>query len=234
MPNSVKERIALARGHVRRGDLAAAEAIYTAIADEFPSFADVQNELGLLYHERGDFELAQQSFLRALSINPAYTEAALHLSITWNDLGRYEDARRVYREAVERARDVRDGLEPPVAQKIATLFAEIGDIFALAGQPTRAAKAYRDALDLGPGYHDIRLRLAQALQDANDLTNAIIEIQRVIEASPDLMVARVALGLAQFASGNRTEAASAWRAVLERDPKHPRALMYLRLAGETV
>ena len=39
-----------------------------------------------------------------LTINPRYTDAALNLAVTLNDLGRYVEAREVYSRAIETSR----------------------------------------------------------------------------------------------------------------------------------
>jgi tetratricopeptide (TPR) repeat protein len=229
MSNTTRERLALARAHVRRGEVAAAEAIYSTLVQDFPAFADVHNEAGLFFHEQGDFDRAQASFLDALKINPSYTEAALHLSITWNDMGRYEDAQRVYAEALVKARASRDVLDPPLAQRIVNLYADIGDVYAQAREWKRSAAAYREGLALGPNFHDVRLRLAQVLLDAGDSAGAVVEAQQVVDASPDFRAALLMLGLACLAAGDRSTAARTWHDVLEREPAHKRAAMYLRL-----
>lgn len=229
MLNTVKERLALARTHARRNEWSAAESTYAALLADFPGFADIHNEAGLFFHERSDFERAQKEFQQALKINPAYIEAALNLSIIWNDLGRYEDARKVYQDAVTRAKSKTDVLEPPVAQRVVNLHAEIGDIYAQAGLWEKAVKAYRDGLALAPNYHDVRLRLAQVLLDARETAAAISELESVVKASPELTSAKLMLGLAYLAFGYKVQAAATWKAILAKEPNHPRASAYLRL-----
>ena len=56
------------------------------------TFADVHNMMGVIHHDRGRLEEARDAFRKALTINPKYTEAALNLSVTCNDLGEYEQA----------------------------------------------------------------------------------------------------------------------------------------------
>lgn len=231
MANTFKDRLTQARGHRQRGEHEPAEALYTQLAREQPGFADVQNELGLLLHDRGEFERAAQAFETALTINPRYTEAALHLAITWNDMGRYEDARAVYERVVARSRATHSVVDPLVAGKIANLYADIGDAFLSAGAPSRAVNAYRDALELGPAFHDIRVRLAQALQEVGDPNGAAQQLEQVLGVNPDNLGARVALGLAQLSGGDKEAAITTWRDVLARSPGHTRATQYMRLAG---
>lgn len=232
MQRSFRERLALARGHMQRGDLAGAEALFSSLVGEHPGFADVHNELGLLYHHLGDFDRARDAFRRALALNPNYTEAALNLAITCNDLGRYEEAQA----ACERARDQRfaaaEGMDPAVPSRVANLHAQIGETWAEAGRWQLAAHAFEEALALRPAYHDIRLRLAETLESGGDHDGALRELERVVAESPDLLDARMALGMAHFRAGARDRAVEQWRAVLARAPGHRRAVLYLRLAGD--
>lgn len=230
MSHSVRDRLSLARGHLRRGELDAAEALLVALTTEHPRFADLQNELGLLFHERGDFARAEAAFRKALELNPGYTEAALHLSITWNDLGRYEDASRVFSDAVRAAKSGPGALDPALARRVGALHVEIGDVYTRAGHPTRAAEAYRTALELCPTFHDVRLKRAQALLDATDAEGAIGELDAIIAASPGLLAAQITLGVAHHAAGRRERALEIWQGVLRQDPANTQAAMYLRLA----
>jgi Tfp pilus assembly protein PilF len=43
-----------------------------------PGNADILNEIGLLYHEQGKFDLSRQQYVRALSSNP------LHMNVNYN------------------------------------------------------------------------------------------------------------------------------------------------------
>jgi tetratricopeptide (TPR) repeat protein len=56
--------------------------------------------LGVVYHAQGRFSDAEEAFETALRLNPRYTEAALNLSVTYNDRGKYDRAREVYMRAI--------------------------------------------------------------------------------------------------------------------------------------
>ncbi len=59
--------------------------------------------LGVIHHDRGDFQDARRDFETSLKINPHYTEASLNLAVTYNDLGLYSDARRTYEQMLRAA-----------------------------------------------------------------------------------------------------------------------------------
>jgi len=231
MSPTVRERLALARAQLARGEIAQAGQLFDALAVEFPDFADVQHEVGLYRHQVGDLEGAATAFSRAIATNPRYTAAALSLTVTLNDLGRYDEARTVYDRAISTTRATRDCLDPFVAGKIANLFAEIGESFEAAGLPAKAARAYRDALSLGREFPDIRMRLAQVLQELGEMRGALDELAQTVAANPGMHAARVAFGLALYGAGDREKAAVEWREVLRQDPGHRTAALYLRIAA---
>ncbi len=82
-----------------RGDYERAERLLGQFLAAGVPFADVLNRLGLAAHHRGDFKTALDRFGEALALNPGYNEAALNLAVTLMDLGRYEEAARVYGHA---------------------------------------------------------------------------------------------------------------------------------------
>ena len=110
----VEQLIALGREHYNAGEYERAEPFLAEAASARPSFPDLYNMLGVIYHAQGRFSDAEEAFENALRLNPRYTEAALNLSVTYNDRGKYDRAREVYTKAVsalgrpaQRARSVR-------------------------------------------------------------------------------------------------------------------------------
>ena len=81
------------------------------IKDNSHRFADVHNKAGVIYHHKGILENAIASFEKALRVNPSYTEAAINLSIVYNELGKYEEASKIFHMAVKtvsKARKIKD------------------------------------------------------------------------------------------------------------------------------
>jgi tetratricopeptide (TPR) repeat protein len=164
-------------------------------------------------------------------------EAGLNLAIVCNDLGQYDRASQVYSEVLERARarGKRDpnGDEPMdtyTQGKVANLHAAVGDGYLSIRRPNDAAAEYRRALSLCPTFVDLRLRLAHALREANDVEGAVAEFRLAVQHAPAYPPARVALGVALYAQGKLDEALVEWEEVLRMDPQHRTAGMYLKLA----
>lgn len=219
----------LSRGResYERGDLAQAEqALTEAIENGARDFADVHHLLGLVYHSWGLYSKARHAFEAALAINPRYTEAALNLSITYNDLGRYTEAQEVLAEVVREP----DGLLDTLTRaKIANLHAAVGDAYRSAKLPREAAAEYARALELCGRFVDIRVRRAAALAEAGDNEAAIGELRRAHADNPNYLPALLQLGLLLHSTGDRTGAKAALEEVLRLKPGHERATTYLRM-----
>lgn len=223
----------LARGReaYRRGDLVKAElALTEALEKGAGDYADVHHLLGVVYHSWGLYSKARGAFETALRINPHYTEAALSLSITYNDLGRYTEAQEVLADVV---RPSGGGLDDLTRAKISNLHAAVGDAYRSAALPGEAAVEFRRALGLAPRFVDIRLRLAQSLSEAGDTAAAVAELKQALTDNPHYVPALLQLGLLLYATGDQAGARDALEKVLRLKPGHERATTYLRMLEQS-
>jgi len=237
MDDQVRELVALGKEHFQRGDWSLAAGHLEQVVARGGAFADVHHMLGVIYHQLGEFESAEMAFEKALEINPRYVEAALNLAIVCNDLGQYERARQVYDDAVARVRSYQlrdpsgdEPLDSYTRGKVANLHAAVADGYLSVRRPNDAAAEYRRALSLCPTFVDLRLKLAHALREANDLEGSLAEYRIAVQHAPAYVPARVSLGTALYVGGKLDEAVAQWEEVLRMDPSHRTAGMYLKLA----
>ncbi len=232
MDDALKQLLTLGRGYFEKKQYKDAEAYLTQVVEQNQSFADVYNMLGVVYHDQGQFARAQRAFEAALRLNPSYTDAALNLAIIYNDLGRYREAKEVYASALSRQRASPHRLDPYVQGKIANMYADIGNVFSSSGMLEEAIVEYRRALELGPTFVDIRLKLADALRDLGDHAGALAEFEAILKDSPNYLPARVHYGITLYSAGRRTDAVTVWEDVLGRSPGNKSAEMYLNLVRD--
>jgi len=232
MDEALSQLLTLGRGCFQQKQYAEAEKYLAQFVEKNQGFADVYNMLGLIYHEQGQFARAQRSFEAALRLNPGYTEAALNLAVIYNDLGKYKEAKDVYQDALQRQREAPGQIDPFVRGKIANMYAEIGDAYASAGLQREAVGEYRRALDLGPQFVDVRLKLGNALRDLGDLEGALAQFEEMVRINPNFLPGQVAYGIALLSAGKRAEAIKIWEAVLAKDPQNRSAAMYLNLVRQ--
>jgi tetratricopeptide (TPR) repeat protein len=198
------------------------------------SAADVFNMLGIVCHGGGRLDEAQTAFEEALAINPAYTEAALNLAVTYNDLGRYEDAKQIYRTALAQGAKHAGGVTPYVRGKIANLHADVAQAYLDAGLTSEAMHELRKAVLLCPQFADLRLKLANMYREQGDLQAAAYELEEALKVKPLYVPAQVALGVVRFSLGDLAQAMRSWRRALEIDPDDRTAQMYMRMAEQRV
>lgn len=232
MDDRTKQLLALGREHYEKREFDKAEHYLAQIAEKGLAFADVYNMLGVIHHDRGNFEEARGAFERALEINPKYTEAALNLAVTYNDLGLYDDAKAIYAQAIG-APEEPGSLDPFVKGKIANLHAETAQAYADCGLFSEAQHELRKAVLLCPHFADLRLRLANLYRQQGDLDAAKFELTEALLHKPKYVPARVMLGVVLLARGDSAKAIAEWEKALEDDPGHKSAQMYLRMAKAT-
>lgn len=232
MDEALRQLLTLGRGYFEKKQWAEAEKYLTQVVEENQSFADVYNMLGVIYHDQGQFARAQRAFEAALRLNPAYTDAALNLAIIYNDMGKYREAKEVYSGAISRQRATPNKMDPYVRGKIANMYADIANVYASSGMLDEAIAEYRRALELGPTFVDIRLKLADALRDQGEHAEALKEFEAILKANPNYLPGRVHYGITLYSAGRKADAIAIWEDVLARNPGNKSAEMYLSLVRD--
>lgn len=220
--------IALGRRAFEENDLDRAEALIREAVEGGAQYADLYHTLGLVCSRQNRLEDAVAWFEKSLAVNPAYTEALLSLSITLNEMGRYEEAREAYRRADA---SVTPAGEPGKGNlfrgKIANLHAELGELYLALGQYEDAVREYRQSLRVAPDYPDLRVRLAIALREAGKPEEALEEAGQVLSTHPGNVSALIQTGILHFLAGRKAEARRAWDEALYRDPLNKLVRLYL-------
>jgi tetratricopeptide (TPR) repeat protein len=234
MDDRTKRLLARGRDFFHASQYDKAEKALLPLARDRLPFADVYAMLGAINYQRGRLLEALGHFEEALRLNPAYTEAALNLAVTYNDLGKYEESKRVYHRMITNRASKSTGPEPVdqfIRGQIANMHADVGQAYEQAGLPEEAATEYRRALALCPNFVDIRTRLGVSLRTAGNMTAAEREFIKAKKEHPNLMSPRLQLGMTYYTAGRRTDAAREWREVLSIEPENKFAKLYLRLVA---
>ena len=234
LDDKLKQAIALGREHYDKREYDKAEHFLSRVLQAGGNrFADVHNMMGVIHHDHGRLEEARDEFLRALDLNPAYTEASLNLAVTFNDLGDYERAQAVYRSAIKRDVRTGDDVDRFAKGKIANLHAAVAQAYLDVGMPNESVQEYRSAIRLCPHFADLRVKLSNVYRQMGDLVAARYELEEALRAKPSYSPARIAMGVLFLTSGQRKEAAEQWQEVLRGDPDNKTAQMYLRMVQAT-
>jgi tetratricopeptide (TPR) repeat protein len=193
------------------------------------AYADVHHLRALCFSMLERPDEALREFDRALVLNPRYLEALLHRGLILNQLGRDAEAAVSFAAATAAEGPAIAGFSAPVAARLANEHAHLGDLYAEAGAPADAVLEYRRAVQLGPGFHDLRLRLARLLLEAGNPLQAREELESILDARPDWVDAQVQLGMARYLAGDTAGARDTWRACREARPDLERVGAYLAM-----
>ncbi|MDB4949645.1 MAG: repeat-containing protein [Gemmatimonadetes bacterium] len=225
---SVEQLIARGKEAFARNQYLPALANLQEVAARYPSFADVQNLIGLCLSLLGRPEEAVDAFRRATETNAGYVEAHLNLAITLNDLGRFDEARAEFQAASEADEEKASGPFPSAAAaRLANKHAELGDLYAEAGAPADALREYRRAVELRPQFLDIRNKLARTLIEVGQAEQAADELREVVRLRPAFVAARSNLGLALFRLERMEDAENEWQRCLQQQPDNAQVSGYL-------
>lgn len=196
-------------------------------------YADIFNRLGQICSEKGLLERAAGYFQDALNINPRYTDASLNLTITLNELRRFDEAEKVFSRAKKIILKERDSLDPFIQGKLANEHAKLGDSYYELGRFDHALEEYRKALNLKPNFADIHTKIGITLRDRGDLEQAVHAFEKAKVVNPDYVPAHVHLGLTYYTMGEKEMAQKEWKTVKSLDPSNRAVDVYLKLAKKT-
>jgi tetratricopeptide (TPR) repeat protein len=131
--------------------------------------------------------MAAKAFKKALEMNPGYTEASLNLTITYSDLGKYEEARKVFEQASRFSEQAKktssSSIDPFIKGKLADEHLRIGKIYYELREHDEALEEYQKELRLSPNYADIITHLGIAHRDKGRYDEAIAQFNRASKAT---------------------------------------------------
>lgn len=186
--------------------------------------------LGTCHYMQGRLSNAIECFKKILSIDPKHTDSAISLSIIYNDIGRYDEAKRIYQVANQSLQLKRQGSDDLLDRKFSLKHIELGDLYFKYHRYDDALNDYSRAARLDPGQLDIRIKLAKVYAKKGFTTRAIQELQQLCHEHSGFLPARVHLGLMYFSQGNVIDAQLEWERALQQDPANPEIRTYLDMA----
>jgi len=208
-----------------------AEICFLELINQELKFADVFHMMGVIMHDKGDFDEAINYYDKALEINPKYTEAAINLSILLNDLGKYNKSKEALSKLQDEVND-ENSKDRLVKGKLANMHSELADIYKSMGQYQEAIEEYKKASFLRPNFADIRTKLAVTYRDMGDMKMAFREFLDIVHIKPTYVPARINLGVTYLLTNDYENAKEEFRKVLELDSDNPSAIMYFRIIKE--
>lgn len=232
MDDHDRQLLLLGREHFQHGEFDKAEYLLRQVVAKADHYADVHHMLGVVAHNAGDFERAEGHFEKAIHLNPNYTEALLSLMVTYNELGKYDAARRLYAQV--RTRTQAGAQSPFIKGKLANMHAELAQAYVDAGLPSQAVVELQKAVQLAPEFVDLRVKLGLLYRDMGELGLSREQLETARETNPHYIHGRLSLGTLLLGAGEHEAARHEFEMVLKLDREHKSANMYLRLMQSTL
>lgn len=216
----------------QKNDLKTASLFLNEIIEQNPNSTEAFFYLANVFHVRGELGKAIKAFQKVLELDPHHTDAAISLSVIYNDIGRYEEAKAIFDKANSQVKNSQQqGLsDPHLNKKFSLKHYELAEMYASYGRADEALFEYNKSITLDPDNLEIRIKVAKAYTKKGFISKAFDELKRLKNEHPGYMPARIALGLLYYGNGNIIEAQAEWQNVLNREPSHAEATMYLNLS----
>jgi len=213
-------------------DFKAAETLIRERLQQDPKSADGHYFLGILNYFQGKLGPTVENLKKALELDPHHTDSAVCLSVLYNDVGKYDEAKNVFERANQSVAHRRPNKELGIDRKFAVKHLELADLYFRYRRFDEAIEEYSKAASLDPTTQDIRIRLAKTYAKKGFVTRALQELQQLKADNPQYVPALLQLGLLHFSQGNVLDAELEWEAVRQLDPKNREARAYLEMAKE--
>ncbi len=136
---------------------------------------------GMSLYNQKDYRRAYDVFSKAKKLAPQNFDAVYLLAVCLNQLGRLEDAKKQFLNAIQ--------LNPSHAEAINTL----GNVLSKQGKLFSAIKMYRKSVKANANYLPAFLNLAQKLILAGQHAEAQQYLRRILEAEPNNTLALIAM-----------------------------------------
>ena len=195
---------------------------------------EVHFSLGNIFCAEGEIGKAIKAFERVLELGPNHTDAAISLSILYNDIGHYESAKSIFERADRRVKNHASGEklmeDKHINKKFALKHYEMAEMYLAYHRYDEALFEYNKACALDTSHLEARVKVAKVYAKKKFFNKALDELKRLKNEHPKFAGARMALGILYYGSGRVLEARREWERVLSFEPKHEEAQMYLNLS----
>jgi protein O-mannosyl-transferase len=208
-----------------------------------PGSATVQSSLGVSYYQVGQYDLAIAPLERSLSIEPDAYLAHLYLALALSALGENQEALIHLRLAESLPKDrfppwslfaqaysnlkqwdraiEYDRKEIEIEPRNAVLYTGLGEALQANGQTQESIAAFRQAIQLEPGFLDASINLAITLAEEGNMDEATGMLASALQSQPNGPHAEAAwfnLGNIYAHKGDWNAAATAYQHALDLNP----------------
>ncbi len=227
------ELLQKAKSCLGKGELTNAQLIYDEVINQNENSAEAYFNLANIFHIQGQLGKAIKSFKKTLELDPNHTDAAISLSVIYNDIGKYDEAKIIFERANERIKKRNSSGttgDVHINKKFSLKHYELGELYFSYNRFDEALFEYNKVVSLDPENIEVRIKMAKTLAKKGFTSRAFDELRKIKNEYPSYVPARIAMGVLYYANGNIVEAQTEWQRVLAKDPYNKEAAMYLNLS----
>ena len=218
-PLDERSRFTLVMSYVALGHRDWARPELARLAAAFPAHPLYLYWTGRFDYDDGQYATAVESFLRATELDPRYMKAHDNLGLCYEALGRFDEARRSWEEAILLNRE-QQAKSPWPALNLGLLLTRLDRL-------DEAEARFRESLGSDPRFPPARYQLGITLEKKGRVTEAVAEIEEAARLDPAYPEPQYALSRLYRRAGDKEKADRALRRFQEakkaKDQKTGRA-----------
>lgn len=170
-----------------------------------PQDAQAYFELGRIYRERGEYEMAEKMLKKANEIDEGYPQIHNELGTVYLNQERFDDARMAFKKAIV--------LNPSFADAHYNL----GNLYERLNEYDMAAESYRKAIEINPQFVNAYNNLGLVLDGGGKIDEAIEAYLKAIEINPYIALSYNNLGISLLKVSKFYEAIESFKKAIELD-----------------
>ncbi len=225
-----KELLDKGRDFYKKGNFKAAFEVLSDLVETDGKNTEGFFLLGNIFHQRGEIGKAIKAFQKTLGLDPNHTDAAISLSVVYNDIGKYEEGQKIFSKAQERVKSKNQGVDPHINKKFSQRHYELAEFYMTYQRYDEALFEYNKAIQLDRDNLEARIKIAKVYAKKGFTNKAIEELKTLKNEHPTYIPGFLALGVLHYGNGNVLEAQAEWEKVLSKEPFNKQAAMYLNLS----
>ena len=229
--NTIEQLIDLSQDLIAAKKITAAQFALSRAYDLSASSVELV-KLASLHMQYGNIQGTIDCYEKALKINPKSKEAAVGLSVLYNDLGLYDKGKEVF----EQADKMLESCEPerPNSQALAKKIMELAGVYSKSGLYEFALEEGEKALKIDPKNVSYIICVANWMQKANRSDEAFKKLEKALFNHPGNLDIHFALADLYKNKGLTYKAHTVWEQILNIDPNNQKAKSYIQSSDKNL
>ncbi|MDA8793858.1 tetratricopeptide repeat protein, partial [Bacteriovoracaceae bacterium] len=151
-----------AKDAYEQSDLVNSSKLFEEYININPNNAEAYFFMGNIFHMKGQIGKAIKGFKKVLEIEPHHTEASISLSVLLNDIGRYDEAKKIFERANSNLSISKEGVnDPQINRRFSLKHYELAEMYFSYGRYEESLFEYNKASSLDTDNLEIRIKIAK-------------------------------------------------------------------------